>query len=190
MNDSGGSLVEFFYNVIPGTIFLVLLSHYNIFNLISIFPENASKDSVVLIFAYLVGGLFFGFVFQGLTKLLRDLCWNAQIMEKIKNENVGFNSTVKKLKVSNLKNAFYLMDNKLRWQIPAFLPTHFSSRFAFWSNNLFGFFFVIIARIVSGKLLDYDYIILGIFLWFSWKMSNLHLKGFYDSVFKSYRMSN
>jgi len=197
MNADG--IIEFFYNIVPGSLFIILLRQYKIFDAFAFLFLNSSKapfslDPALAIFTDVALGLFLGFVFQGITKFARDVfSLNAKITEKIKLDNpkeyslivaeIGLTEEYPTLKV------FYLMDSFLRGNHPAFLPTHFSSRFAFWANVLIAISILIILRLaIKHTGFDNDNILLVIFGVFSWDMAKRHFSGYYDSILKSYFM--
>lgn len=197
--DNSGSIVEFFYNIIPGSLFLFLLNYcYNI-NVIVILgfkPDNAA----LIIFVYIVLGLFLGFVFQGMTKFVRKYFgWNSRIAKRVKDSNPDKFKDVynkiynKKYKDSNLISSketleiFYFLDCSLRGSYPAFLPTHFSSRFAFWANIFFALIILIILDLFVHPCHDFTSILV-IVAAISFYWADQYFEGFYDSIFKSFYM--
>ena len=194
MND-GGSIVEFFYNIVPGVIFLIFL---NFFGVINIFPE--SSESVIIIFVLLVFGLFLGFLFQGITVFLRHILnWNNRAYRRVRSDNLLFKrvySTFDKslnLKDHDYRMLFYIMDTRLRAEVPAFLPTHFSSLFAFWSNMFCATALLLV--ILVTRMFFYPSIVadkipvvhcLYFFLIISWLFADKFLKSFYDTVLNAY----
>lgn len=85
MNDNN-SISDFFYNIIPGSLFIFLVNYlYNI-NIVGIAGLD-TQDSAGTIFAYIVFGLFFGFLFQGCTKIARHMHFNKKAFERVKNNN-------------------------------------------------------------------------------------------------------
>lgn len=66
------SVVDFFYNVVPGIIFLIIL------DLVYVKPDFPS-DSGEKIFLFIVLGLFLGFTSQVVVKFLRAVfCFNSK----------------------------------------------------------------------------------------------------------------
>lgn len=188
MNDSG-SITEFFYNIVPGSLFLFVLN-LSTNNLVLEHINIDGDKEAVLIFYYIIGGLFVGFFFQCLTKIIRHEFWNESIFELVKVRNKEeFNRIRKKLKIKPQQEnkIFYLADNSLRGEKAAFLPTHFSSRFAFWANIAWGSLILIILSFVY-PLPNIAKIALSLILLFSTWMAHEHLDNFYDTILKSYYM--
>lgn len=187
MNE-GGPISEFFYNLIPGSLFLLALDHQLDFRMVE-FIVGSRNDALVISF-YIIGGLSIGFFFQCLTKTVRKLWWNENAFKTIsdKEDNIDeLKETRENLKLKGNKNKiFFYMDNYLRGYTAAFLPTHFSSRFSFWSNITWGsFFLVIMASIYSSCLVMLCFLFLVIF---SGIMANWHLENYYDTIFKTFYM--
>jgi hypothetical protein len=198
--ENGGSVVEFFYNIVPGTIFLFLLKGYGIFDL----QWLIGKSDTLVLFAYVIVGLFLGFVFQGCSMILRqELGWNNKKFRTVKENNTSFEDAYKTLGLGEikditdkkLKEAFYRMDSSLRKETPSFLPTHFSSLFAFWANIACGMSFLLVCILAKygfyimqhpSKLLSL--IIFIVYLIFFWILADKHLKSFYDVILNSYYM--
>jgi len=173
--EDGGSIVEFFYNLVPGTLFLFLLQYFQII------PWFRGLD-IYLIFLYIILGLFFGFLFQGITAFLRKGFWNYNCIQKVMYEKrrnkreinpilnyvykkyiykkniVIFNSEkIEILSPEEMKKIFHLMDNRLMSENATFLPTHFSSLFTFWSNIFIGAtFFLYSLEIKISFGIDFD----------------------------------
>ncbi|HVZ11712.1 MAG TPA: hypothetical protein VG965_01660 [Patescibacteria group bacterium] len=197
------SIGEFFFNIIPGSLFLFLLKIYGIFDFFKLLSNAGSLgDDVSAVIGIAIFGLLLGFVFQGLTKWARDvLCLNEKIANAVKKENeLEYKLILKHLNITNdlfTKNnfsvlkIFYLMDDFLRGDHPAFLPTHFSARFAFWANITIGIMIIILLRIFLKQLfLDGNNFVLLVAMCFSYDMSKRHFQGYYDAMLKSYFMLN
>jgi len=191
----GGSIVEFFYNLIPGGLFLLLFQYYYNIPWFPFFPKSSSatESFTALIFAYIIIGLALGFVFQGLTKICREKCGlNECISRKVKEANEhNFIKLPDKLgKYSQSKGSilttFYVMDNFLRGKQAAFLPTHNSSLFAFWSNIFFATLLLIILRLIKFHYVTFDYSLFILILGFSAYMAYKYLYAFYDTILKTY----
>lgn len=202
--DNSNSIVEFFYNIVPGSLFLFFMHYFGFDFFKSLGLRN---DPVLIVFGYIVLGLFLGFLFQGITKIVRDKGWNEEIAHKVatKEENRElelFERSYKKIHDNNFDISkkctptFYLMDNCLRGEKAAFLPTHFSSRFAFWSNIFFAsllvmflvfvYYFFVCPCFPSEKIPGL--IILLAIIPLSKNLADRHFEGFYDSILKSYFM--
>lgn len=195
--DNNGSIVEFFYNIIPGSIFLFLLNYRYNFKIVETIGFK-SEDAVLNIFSYIIAGLFVGFVFQAATKFVRNhLGWNGRIAKIVKNNNTNkFKDVYNKIFKRNIKDSslisgkdtldtFYYLDCFLRGSSPAFLPTHFSSRFAFWANIFFALIFLIIIDLFFHPISEYT-VILSICAILSFYFADQYFQGFYDSIFKVY----
>jgi hypothetical protein len=187
------SIPDFFYNIIPGGLFIMLLKHYDIFDVFSFFPLT-KLDSASFIFVDLLLALLLGFVFQGMTKLARKYLYlDSLIAEEVKNNNDDkYKKIEKNLNASKVLSNFYLMDNYLRGFHPAFLANHFSSRFAFWSNIFFASSLLLTLRIIFVRpfALDIDYLFILAFILFSKEMWKEYHYSYYDAILKSYFMQN
>jgi len=87
------SLTAFFYNVVPGVMFVLgIISIFT--DIIKLISDN--KDIVVFgIFMLLILGQFFGFCFQGLTKIIRSYGLNYQIWQGVvENNRASFNKVL------------------------------------------------------------------------------------------------
>ena len=154
------SITEFFYNIVPGILFILALEFLSGFSFINeMGMQCAIQHWEIQLFIMILLGLFLGFVFQGFTKLLiregglqlnKKWLWSEvkrdnpliyKAAQKIL-ENKLNNETKKELK--RPKKVFYLMNNYLEGKIGrASLINHFSSRTAFWANIFWGTFFLI-----------------------------------------------
>lgn len=176
------SLTEFFYNIIPGSLFVILLKYYKIFDITYLLSTKKDPDSASLIFIYIATGFLFGFIFQGMTRLAREkLKWNYNAMKEALEENYnkevydGVRSRLRKELQLNTQvqditkneektlTLFYLMDNYLRGEKAAFLVNHYSSRYAFWSNIFFALLslFVLTIILVIFQMYCHTYILLS-----------------------------
>lgn len=196
MND-GGPVSEFFYNLIPGSIFLLIFNaiteNYFVNKIIDV------NNEALLTAFYIVGGLFIGFLFQCATKAVRSNKWNYLSQSKVKEEQEKdfariykyfgrINENNLEQKKKDLSRIFSLMDNKIRGEDAAFLPTHFSSRFALWANFHWGSVILLGLSIEKRELSLM--IAFSIFAIFTYKVSLSHLKNFYDTIFKTYFMKD
>ncbi|MBI2617534.1 hypothetical protein HYW55_05335 [Candidatus Gottesmanbacteria bacterium] len=149
MNSLGG-LTAFFYNVIPGVIFLLMLDSLkmNWFNLQSLPGDDGQQ-----IFWVIILGLFIGFFGQGVMKLLKGGVINEYIFKNIqthKQNSAIYKEAVKKLSINGIdlkddftKDVFYAMDNYLRNSSSCHVINHYSERAAFWANISLGLFVII-----------------------------------------------
>lgn len=199
--DNLNSLVGFFYNIIPGFIFLIINDYYFHF-----FSLNNPRNSIIFdnpfrILILLVISLSVGFLFQSLTKICRNyLGLNKCIFVDIKcNDEKIYNSALSKLgdidrkDKTNIVNIFYLMHNYLSSCKTDRLPEYFSARFAFWSNTFFGSLFTFIIFFVISKqksLFGLDesvssLLIIGAVLYSAF-ISRMYLHDMYASILKSF----
>ena len=196
--DNSRSLVEFFYNIVPGALFIFLLQYFGVYGIDAF---NIHKDATVVIFVFLVLALFLGFLFQGIVVIFRHLVWNKKSFKEVEADNPVFNLVLKTFgkKVieprDDYKYLFYLMDDKLRVDNSAFLPTHFSSLFAFWSNIFCACSLLLIVIFIhelctpSFDSKKVDVLILIVFLAsISWYFADKFLKSFYDTILNCYYM--
>lgn len=197
MND-GGSIVEFFYNLIPGSLFLFLLKYYSVFDL-----TIYSKDSVMILFAYIVFGLLLGFFFQGITIMLRTapFGWNNLAFRHVQNTNYRFVEILKlfpkdeqkELKKEDGRPLFFLMDTVLRGNTSTFLPTHFSSLFALWSNlsiSIITVYLIVYTRLLFNFQTTIEQYLaltsLPLLSCASLLLADKFLKSFYDTILNVY----
>lgn len=152
MNPLGG-LSAFFYNIIPGILFLLAVYFLNLFSIKSYgFPSDG-----VLLFFVLILGSFLGFSGQAIFRIMKDILGvNRCAFCEVKNDNdQTYNKAVKNLcviygklpKDFTLKEVFYSMDNFLRNNGSPYIINHYSERAAFWGNISLGSFalFILIA---------------------------------------------
>lgn len=173
------SLTQFFYNIVPGILFikgLEIITNHSLIKLLDI----QHKDGLIILF-YLSFGLFVGFIFQYLTKWLRQGLWEDHQKQKIlvrslneivweeivesekyREENkplylkaVGIlNQKLKLSKKEEIKEgehrrAFYLMHNYLLGTGGDKQPQFYTSRLAFWANMCFASFFFLMSVIIK-----------------------------------------
>jgi len=195
--DFTNSLLGFFYNLVPGALFSL------IFN--SFLPlYNFDKPNFVVLLV--VWGLFFGFLFQAITKSLRStIFFGNHIFDKIvedrkviyKNakEKLIQNEVIKeeKNKIISNKDCLYFMDNYLR--ATHFDPTaeHMAAKSAFWSNICIALVFTIILLFLTNtcncdiwrNLLIF---IFGLFAILTYLISRKYYISQYDVVIKTFIM--
>jgi hypothetical protein len=194
------SLLAFFYNIIPGFIFVLVNSKIFEFYTSSLFDPN---DSTIGTIQILVLSIFLGFVFQSFTKIYRDACFNNLIIKEIDNKDKQLlNKAKDKLKkISSLGNEntlqiIYSMHNYLVAKYKYLLPEFFSPRLALWSNMFFAslitIFLILIAPffyiypISFFNFIPIDIILLSIFAWHSWNMSKKYLFALFDSIIRTF----
>ncbi len=193
MNDSS-SIVEFFYNLVPGSLFLFLLkpSGYDIFE-----KQFPSSDSALKIFAYIIAGLLLGFIFQGVTKWFRDhFEWNLRTVKQIRCNKLEryklaykkiFNKEYKESEDNDPLLTFYLMDSELSGDDAALLPTRFYSIHTFWSNIFFAIILLLFLTIFKDPSNLYLFsLVLTLILSLYW--ANKYLEGFYDTTLNVFYM--
>jgi hypothetical protein len=194
------SLSVFFYNIIPGFIFLWLNSLY-FSDLKKLVFEP--KDPVSGIFQVIVLSIFLGFVFQSLTKIIREMFFNKLVMDDIELKDKDLLKDAQKLlkdipsaKKDKSINNIYLMHNYLITKYKVLLPEFFSPRLALWSNILFGSlttiglillspFFNVKLNGISGSI-PLDIALLFMLSCYSWNMSKKYLYAFLDSVIRTF----
>lgn len=147
MNSLGG-LSAFFYNVIPGVLFLLVLIKLNIpwLKIEDVFGKDPEK-----IFWIIIIGLFLGFFDQAAVKLLKGRVINESIFKEIQKDNDAvYKDAQRKLAINGLKldedvikDVFYGMDNYLRNSSPSYIINHYSERAAFWANVSLGLIVII-----------------------------------------------
>lgn len=174
------SLTYFFYNIIPGILFL--LYYKKIISFSSIKIENINSDQWII---YIIVGLFIGFLFQFVTKIFRSFI-NKYIWEYTKCKN---NYQYKKAKQflksivsgEDPKDIFYTIDNYLRASNKANLATYYQARLALWSNICVATFLLIPLNV--NKEDNFILLIFGMisFIAFIW-----HLYNFYDVLLRSF----
>lgn len=203
--DSLNGVISFFYNIIPGLLFLFINDyHFHIFSKphsINNYDPNNVSGIVVLIAL----SLFIGFLFQSLTKIFRDLIGNKFMFEwiKCKDEKL-YKSGVHKLADINRDDSdnvitnFYLMHNYLSRSQMDHLPEHFSARFAFWSNVFIGSFVSMFIFLFSSpqekvKLFvngEVFIVLIFIFLVYSFLISGVYFYSMYSSIINSFVMKD
>ncbi len=192
------SLTQFFYNIVPGILFikgLELLTGYHLTSFLHI----RRQEGLIIIF-YLSFGLFVGFIFQGFTKIIRNnFCLDRKVFEIIKNKknNISlFENAEKLLKKKkllgsdeNTETVFYLIHNYLLAKGLDSQGTFFADRVAFWSNIFFTSFFLVLIKLYYQRLrLDFTFIFLLLLLFYSWKLFKRYLENKYDTVLKTFVM--
>lgn len=191
-------LTNFFFNLIPGSMFLIGLRLLGITFLPTILNNkyNQVLDYGLYILLFIIFALFIGFFLQGWTKIFRDIFLNRTcfyFVRKFNKKQYGcaekiLTSSINNIGEINEKDVFFLMDNYLRANVNAFNPIHFSSRFALWSNILIGAFVYILISLFYLQIDNIGIILFSsiiIFL-FSLVQSLLHFYAYYDVILKTF----
>lgn len=187
--DSFGGLFKFFYNIIPGTLFLFGLNALHIPILIY-FP----KTDVERIFWFIVIGIFLGFIGQGIMKQIKKyLRINKQIFTEVKSENAkteiynaalnNLTTKIPALKTGDLAQLFYSMDNYLRNKDIMYIINDFSEKAAFWGN-------IFLASVILFAVALYNYNIIAsplfVLICFSFCLFYQYTYAERDSILKTY----
>lgn len=171
--DTTDSLTAFFYNFVPGVLFIFGVIY--LFDYLYLF----NKNEVIIIFFISVLGLFFGFLFQWFTKIARGDAFvinffkDNEVLNSIvkkKNEekeiyNMDYKQAINKLSgligyqrdKSDVKGNFYFMHNYLRAEGKAEVANYFTARLAFWSNLFFGSLFLVVLVVLKLFYFFYQY---------------------------------
>ena len=146
--ESLSGLSEFFYNLVPGVLFI-----FGFFHLTEMTLESIATKEVERIFIIIIIGFAIGFLGQGIIKKLKNwLGINKLIFDKVacaNNKNgiykksieslegkIKFNKTEKK--EITIQNRFHLMDNYLRNNGSPYVINHMAEKAAFWANIFLG----------------------------------------------------
>jgi|GEM_PF-2570592 len=193
--DIANNLTGFFYNLLPGTYFILLIAYSSrsYFNLYRFFRSN--DGSVISIIVFISLALLVGFVFQGLTKIIRTSFLDEKVIKSVIADNNKGNLWKKVNKIlikrkliskdskEDIFQVFYLMDNHLNSTKTNILPTHFSSRTSLWANLIWANLFLTLIYFFSYYLIFFIS-----FLTISVCVTWLNLKGQQDAILKSFLM--
>lgn len=189
--DTINSLVIFFYNLIPGALFVIGL------DLIfkkqgEMYSRSEASERIVLI---LLLGIFFGFLFQAISKIFRSKfpcitkCGYEQV---IKNDPSTYKKAAGLLtklenpnKESSLQRNFHLMDNYLRAKSYNGTSENFAAKTAFWSNISIASMGLTII-LFFNKTIDERVIYLLLISIFSLFLSWQYWQNQYDVVMKTF----
>lgn len=189
MNSLGG-LSAFFYNVIPGVIFLLVLDNLNVvwFKL-----KDLPGDDPEKIFWIITIGLFLGFFGQATIKFLKDIVINKLVFNFIKkNNDTEYEDAIEKLSTIGIKKSkydqnkkvFYAMDNNLRYSGPYYIINHYSERAAFWANIFLGLIVISSILLYERRAMEMPiYILLLIITLIFWLSS---VRSQYESVLQTF----
>lgn len=116
--DSTNSLTEFFYNIVPGSLFVLAIVWVLNFDIVGV-PviadlPNSDRGIIVILFLLIIG-LFFGFVFQGMTKWIRGQSFRGKSLRgKIFQEIVTKDDSSFKISVKSLRAVGLLELEKIK----------------------------------------------------------------------------
>ena len=199
--DTINSFVSFFYNIIPGFIFLIINSLF--FWPIQKYIFEANKHSFIGFIPVFVISIFLGFLFQSFTKILRDGCLDQKIINKIERDDKELLIQAKhelrkiqEVKDIETKKLIFIIHNYLFSQYDKLVPEFNMSRLAFWSNMFFVFmisiicillspYFNICPHSISGYML-FDITILIVFDLLSLNTYQSYHYAFYDSLLRTF----
>lgn len=195
------SLFGFFYNIIPGFVFLLFNSFY--FESIEKIVYKPA-DGAIGVLQFIVISVFLGFVFQSLTKILRDNCLDQNCISRIEKEDEqillkgkSYLKSIYDRQEEDTIKTIYLMHNFLVAKYGVkILPEFFSSRLALWSNlfiaSVITIFFIPLSssiythtRTFSGNML-LDILLLTLFSWHSLNISKKYLFALFDSTIRTF----
>ncbi len=188
------SLSLFFYNIVPGTLFLstiYILKIRDLTNDLHLIPPEIMKHGEILILAIIVLSLFIGFILQALAKLMR-LPILDRVFGEVEKENesaypkaIGFLKEIGSQYEDSRKEAIFTMHNYLEATESGKLPRIFTAISAFWSNMTSGTFIFLIYEVCW----KHDIVPAGLFLLcfvLSLWISKWYLKTQYDIVVKTF----
>ncbi len=193
------SLTTFFYNIVPGFIFLLFNSFYYKTQLF----ENTNIDILQVV----IVSVLLGFVFQSFTKKFRDAYLNKKILDEIGENDKSLLSDADKILESipctknkekdRTEKNIYLMHNFLIAKYGAVVfPEFFSERLALWSNMMFASLITVILIFImpfynlspepfSGSIL-LDLFLLILFTYHSYGITKKYQYALYDSIVRTF----
>lgn len=181
-----GGVSNFFYNVIPGVLFLLVLDFKVAWFELQDLPGDTSQE----LFWIIILGLFLGFSGQATAKLLKDIAINSYVFNNIKKDNsTEYKDAVTKLSkigisTDEIKNIFYSMDNNLRNKETNYIINHYSERAAFWANISLGLLIISFVLFCEGRVTEaFNFILLLIFARIFWFSS---IKSQYESILQTF----
>lgn len=202
--DSLNSFSSFFYNLVPGAILTILLW-------ILLFPVPI--DGGLSIFLIIIFGLFFGFLLQGATLFLRKSIFfgeNFFLQFAVDEKRQYYLEAVNILKQLGIESKFtkltegkkirqnlHILDNYLRSRQLNHSTELFAAKSAFWSNICLISFLMLLIMIFYrlcwmcfpySNLFQILFIILFIFLPFSYYLSKKYYTSQYDAIIKTFLM--
>jgi len=190
-------LLIFFYNIIPGGLFLIglqLITNISVYSL-------EEKD---WIYKAIIYSLLVGFSFQAITKLIRNCGLDQSIWRKVRNEDpesfeVAYNELIQrklinekkkitkntKIDKNDLKRIFYLMHNFIGIKGDSGAG-YMGQKTAFWSNICIGSFILWwISLYFMNMKFEIFFVLTGIVL-ISAIPSWYYLRALYDIVLKTF----
>lgn len=154
--DTLNSFIGFFYNIIPGFVFLLLNSLF--FWPVQKIIIESNKHSYIGLVPVLVISIMLGFLFQALTKLFRSFCLDKIITKDIENKD-KYLLTVAKNELTHMKlhekdedtiKFIYTIHNYLFAKYSnEMIPEFIMPRLALWSNMFFVFILTIFSILIS-----------------------------------------
>ncbi len=204
--DTSGSITQFFYNIIPGSIFIFALSKIIDYSLYPLYP----KEELFSFFIFISFGLLFGFIFQGLTKIdrkrplkkyfffnkkkyyienLNNAVWD-EIINADKPSYKLARGILMKMKVfakaEKRSKFFYLMHNYLLAIDHDKQTDFYMARVAFWANVYFGTLVLLFLIFWVHKFNISPWAI--VLVLFSRYFYHEYLRNLYDVVLKTFIM--
>lgn len=213
--DASGSVTKFFYNIVPGSLFIFALS--------AIFNYPIPKENTVfMFFIFLCLSLLMGFIFQGLTKIDRKypfkkndspdclnklaFCLNKISMKifkhSIRNLNDDIWDSVEEKNKLNHKIAEEILDNqgiKHQSKEDIFYIMHdylmangkdkrtdfYMDRVAFWANIYYGSLILIVVSLIFQKWAVFVTLYIYARFFCRW-LYHEYLRNLYDVVLKTF----
>ena len=194
-----GSITKFFFNLLPGAYFITLLVFFY-------FPISSfsfeSNEPLLISGLFAIFSIFFGYVFQAFTIIVRHNGFEDRQFRRVISENPHIKSIWESLSfscedmldVKKRKHFFNLLDCDLRGEKALFLPTHFSSLFALWANIFFASLLIFLSALSQQVRIDdqriFAEIIVLVMIGFSMYLSEKFLYSNYDVIVNCYFMKH
>lgn len=186
---------SFFFNIIPGAVFIFILEKYSNFKVISETLKIDPKNENIL-FWLIIFSIFIGFFLQALTKWVKEKILYPIVWCKVKSKDTeNFNAAERYLLEKELlfdnevgekrmKRMFFTMDDYISLDGGGRLLPHFSSRLAYWFN----LFWVSLAILFISKNIKDDAIVTLalIVLIISACETWVHLEDHYEILLKAF----
>lgn len=203
MNNLDG-LSNFFFNLLPGAVFLVIIEYLGFLRYIGVI---ISAPETSRIFYLVIFGLLMGYIFQAISRVIKDHLYEVPVMREVMNSNEPlFNKNLQHLnKINdgrkllnnsedrNMIDGFHLMNNYVQAKHNAFITIDFSQRKALWANaNIACFFlsFVSYTMLIAYPTIHRFFILIVcvISTFLTYKVARKFLYAYYDAIMKSYFM--